>query len=207
MAENQRKPLRHVEVAKSCHYFSHYWLIGWTSLNFWDGTKQPYSQHLMALRHITCGSQSSAQSTPLAAKHWLRQDQGPTQFTGKQSILSDQPLSECPVTEDTVAGWSAFISSSFSQFYHRDHSSPFPWGLTSHMKSQPPVSKLSHGIGTGQSIWPIFLSIVMSLWVDLRVKSICYDLPGGFMGKWVFNPFGCSYVSSQLLLMMGDLPI
>lgn len=142
MAENQRKPLRHVEVAKSCHYFSHYWLIGWTSLNFWDGTKQPYSQHLMALRYITCGSQSSAQSTPLAAKHWLRQDQGPTQFTASKAFFQISPLSECPVTGRTLLLVGQHSSHLPSQFYHRDHPPPFPWGLTSHMKSQPPVSKL-----------------------------------------------------------------
>lgn len=141
----------------------------------------------MALRYITCGSQSSAQSTPLAGKYWLRQDQGPTQFTASKAFFQISPLSECPVTGRTLLLIVQHSSHLPSQFYHRDHPPPFPWGLTFHMTKSTSSVKAGHMTGTDQSIYPIFLSMVMSLRADLRVKSICYDLTWCFHVKVSFQ--------------------
>ena len=89
--------------------------------------------------------------------------------------------------EDTVVGWSAFISSSFSVL---SQGPPSPISMKAdfpHEKSTSSV-KAGHMTGTGPSIYPIFLSMVMSVRVDLRVKSICYDLTWWFHVKASFQP-------------------
>lgn len=153
----------------------------------------------MALRYITCGSQSSAQSTPLAAKHWLRQDQGPTQFTASKAFFQISPLSGCPVTGRTLLLVGQHSSHLPSQFYHRDHPPPFPWGLTSHMKSQPQCQSWSHD--QHWSIHMAHLSIYGNEsmgWSESQVRLLRPNLVVSCESEFS-TPFGCLHVSSQLL--------
>ena len=176
-----------MEVGKSCHYFSHYWLTGWTSLNFWDRTKQPYSQSSDGFKVHYLWFTVFSSIYPTCSKTLTHAGPGPRPVHCKQSILSDQRsvwmLSDW---EDTVVGWSAFISSSFSVLSQGPPTSismkvDFP-----HDKSTSRV-KAGHMTGTGPSIYPIFLSMVMSIRADLRDKSICYDLTWWFHVKVSFQ--------------------
>lgn len=199
MAENQRKPLRHVEVAKSCHYFSHYWLIGWTSLNFWDGTKQPYSQHLMALRYITCGSQSSAQSTPLAAKHWLRQDQAPpSSLPAKHSFRSALCLNAqwlgghcCWLVSIHLTFLLSFITGTTLPHSHE------VWLPTWKVNLQCQSWSRDRYWSIHMAHLSVYSNEFMG-WSESQVHLLRPNLVVSCESEFS-TPFGCSHVSSQLL--------
>lgn len=70
MTENQKKPHRHVETGVSHHYYCHYWLTNWTSLNFWDRTKQAYSQSSDCIEEHYLWFTVSSSIRPLSAKYW-----------------------------------------------------------------------------------------------------------------------------------------
>lgn len=153
----------------------------------------------MALRYITCGSQSSAQSTPLAAKHWLRQNQGPAQFTASKAFFQISALSECPVTGRTLLLVGQHSSHLPSQFYHRDHPPHFHEGWLSTWKVNLQCQSWSH-----DRYWSIHISHLSvygnecKSWSESQVHLLWPNLVVSCESEFS-TPFGCWHVSSQLL--------
>lgn len=130
MTENHRKPHRHVEMGRSHHYFCHYWLTSWTSLNFWDRTKQSYSQSFDCLEAHYLWFIVFSSIHPLSAKYWLSQGQGPTQTAASIAFFQISILSDAQWLGRTSLLVAQNSSHLPSQFYFRDQPStpPFPCG-------------------------------------------------------------------------------
>jgi len=117
MTENQRKAHRHVKTGMSHHYFCHYWLTSWTSLNFWDRTKQPHSQSSDYFEEIPVIH--SLQVSPSTFSKILTQIGPGCHPDGcKHCSLSDQDFVWCLVTRmDITVGCPESIPSSCSVLF------------------------------------------------------------------------------------------